>query len=889
MLPMRSSHRSLFRAVSATLLAVAVSGASGQSQAQASRSRITAAIDNGNRVTLAHSKSARAVAAFDRGPVESSFQLQGLELSFTMSDTQQTDLGSLLAAQQDPSSALYHQWLTPTQFAARFGMSDADLATAQAWLSSQGFSVTGVSPNRLGISFSGTAGQVAAAFGTSLHYYRSPTETEAHFAPASDLTLPAALASVVSGVRHLSNFRLKPRAVLGQPVAVKPNYTFAPKDQHFLVPADVATIYNVKAAYNAGYTGAGQTIAVLGQSAIVSSDMTNFQTAAGLTVKAPTLTLVPGTGTSTINPGNNPASGDEAESDIDLEYSGGIAPGATINFVYTGGALDSHGDPIYGIFDALSYAVQAKPPVGQVITLSYGECEFAATNGTNQVAGSGSDVAAIEVILQEAAAQGQTFVNSSGDTGSTACAGDFGNSGLTPTELGYEQMLNVSYPASSAYAVGVGGTEFPAADVAANNTTYWASASTSNVIGSALSYIPEQVWNDDSTTPFASGNSLGNYLSAGGGGISTLFARPSWQTGVATTAAAYRLVPDVSLAASPSYPGYLFCSSDSQSTGVSGSCASGFLTTTGYAEIGGGTSFAAPLFAGLVAIVNQYLNDTAGQGLVTSKLYTLAANSTTYASAFHDVTSGGNECTVGVSLCGSGNQNSLYTAGTGYDMASGLGSPNFYNLMTAWGPAGGSTSTKSFTVAATPTALTLAAGSSGTSTITVTPAGGYTGTVAWTITSSPSITNACYTLPSAVVTGTTAATATLTIQTSSTSCTSGTSFMARLGAGNIASASAPQQPSHSRLPEGIALTGLLVTGYFGRRSRKLKGLVAMGLLMVGGLSLTGCSGGTSNNSGGTTTITTTNATKNVYTLTIKGTDTTTSTITASTTLTLTVD
>jgi subtilase family serine protease len=144
----------------------------------------------------------------------------------------------------------------------------------------------------------------------------------------------------------------------------------------------------------------------------------------------------------------------------------------------------------------------------------------------------------------------------------------------------------------------------------------------------------------------------------------------------------YRLVPDLSLASSPNNPGYLYCSSD-PSTGILGSCSHGFRDTFNrYLTVAGGTSFAAPIFAGMLAILNGKLNST-GQGVVNSTLYKLAADSTTYASAFHDITGGSNECTAGPDYCTSAG-GSEYPAGTGYDQASGLGSIDFFNLMTYW-------------------------------------------------------------------------------------------------------------------------------------------------------------------------------------------------------------
>ena len=191
------------------------------------------------------------------------------------------------------------------------------------------------------------------------------------------------------------------------------------------------------------------------------------------------------------------------------------------------------------------------------------------------------------------------------------------------------------------------------ADVAAGNTTYWESASGSDLISSALSYIPEQAWNDDSA---AIGAKYGAQyaLSSGGGGVSIFTPRPSWQTGVTGIASgSFRLVPDVSLASSAEYAPYLYCTSDTSSwtAGQKASCNSGFRdSATQDLTAAGGTSFAAPIFAGMLAIINQK-ESSSGQGVANKTLYSLAANSSTYASAFHDITSGGNQCTAGSSYC----------------------------------------------------------------------------------------------------------------------------------------------------------------------------------------------------------------------------------------------
>jgi subtilase family serine protease len=318
------------------------------------------------------------------------------------------------------------------------------------------------------------------------------------------------------------------------------------------------------------------------------------------------------------------SSGDEAESDLDLEYSGGIARGATILFVYVGNNSN------YSVWDSINYAVDNQ--IAPIISTSYGDCETDLGS---------ANYSTLNAVLEQAAAQGQSVVAAAGDNGSTDC---YGYTNLTTSQ---QEALAVDFPASSQYVTGMGGTEFPAADVSSSNTTYWESASGSDVISSALSYIPEQVWNDDSSS---------NGLSSGGGGVSALTSRPRWQIGATgIPSGSYRLVPDVSLDASPNNAGYLFCSSDSSATGISGSCSNGFRDSD-----------------------DQYLTVAGG-----TTLYKLASESSTYVSAFHDITSGSNQCTAGSSYCSTSGE-SDYPATAGYDEASGLGSVDFYNLLLAW-------------------------------------------------------------------------------------------------------------------------------------------------------------------------------------------------------------
>ncbi|MFZ0630370.1 MAG: protease pro-enzyme activation domain-containing protein [Acidobacteriaceae bacterium] len=655
--------------------------------------RIAETIDPNALATLRGSVSPRLAHATNLGPLDPATPMTGITLYFQPSAEQKAALDALVQAQQTHGSPLYHAWITPAEYAARFGLSDADLAKVETWLNSQGFNIDSVANSHNSITVSGTAAQVEAAFGTQLNRYQVDGET--HFANASDLQIPAALSGILQSVRHLNDFRPKPQIH----IPANPQFTAKSTNQHFLTPKDVATIYDINAAYNSGYNGSGQTIVVVGQSDISTSDITAFQNAAGLTVKNPNIILDPGTGTAADVPS------DEAESDLDIEYASATAPGATIDFVYTG---NNSSDNVY---DSLQYAIDNR--LGSVISMSYGTCETALGPATDP-----TTFDSLETVLEQGASQGQSILAAAGDTGSTACYDPGGSSGLTTAQ---QEALAVNYPASSAYATGIGGTEFPSADVASSNTTYWESSSGSDVVSSALSYIPEQVWNDDSA---AIGNEFGALyaLSSGGGGTSVFAARPTWQTGVpGIPSGSYRLVPDVSLDASADNAGYLYCTSDTTSwtSGQKASCNSGFRDASSQdLTIGGGTSFATPIFAGMLAIVNQAEN-ASGLGLVNPKLYMLAANATTYASAFHDISSGSNKCTAGSSYCSTAGA-SKYSATTGYDEASGLGSVDFYNLLTAW--TGGITSTLDGTTTTVSAAsATPASGANDIITITVAP------------------------------------------------------------------------------------------------------------------------------------------------------------------------
>jgi len=925
--------------VAVALLALASFLTPALSRAAAKEPRITGTVDDADRIVLSGSRPSVVTAEADEGPIDPATVVEGASITFARTPAQEAELRSLIEAQRDASSPLYRRWLTPEEYGARYGAAAEDVLTVTLWLSRHGLTVYPLSRGGVRLRFSGTAGQIGAAFGTELHRYRVGGRLP--FAPSTDVSVPRALAPAVEAITGLSSIRPRSHLRFAAP-EVAPGFTSGQTGKHYVTPADLATIYDITPAYAAGWDGSGQSIAVVGQSAISLSDLEHFQSAAGLPVKDPILVLVPGSG----NPAVHPT--DEAESDVDLEYTSGIAPGATIDFVYVGDAAN------LSVWDALIYAVDNN--VAPIISMSYGSCEPSLAP---------KDYSTLQTTLSQAAVQGQSVVAATGDGGSLDCLQDPSLSSAV------QKTPAVDYPSSSQYVTGIGGTEFSAAEVAPGNSQYWASKNGADLVSSAVSYIPEQVWNDSGAT---------GVLTAGGGGASSLASRPTWQANVpGIPSGTNRLVPDLSLDSSGINAPYIYCSSDVSTTGVTGSCAQGFRDANGvYLTVAGGTSFAAPIFAGMVALLNQRF-EPHGQGVVAATLYGLAANPTTYASAFHDITSGNNGCSSGASSC-----TSPYSAGPGYDEASGLGSVDFFQLFAAWpssgtpllpskttiaasttspqagtddavtisvGSASGASTTvptgtvtlavdgtsvappltlsngsaaytfnsstlgvhliratysgdatyaastaslsitvpgKTFTVAATN--VTVHSGGSSPSTITVTPEDGYTGTIAWVVSSQPALSSGCFTLPDTAVAGTSPITTTLTVHASTAGCGAAAQSARSEGRGwPRMGPAAPTGPSSVPLPmrgtlASLALFGLL---YAGRLSRANRPSLCLTLLLGAsiGTGLLACSGGAS--TGPAAPIT--NATKGTYTVKVVGTDTLSASITASTTFVLVID
>jgi subtilase family serine protease len=686
--------------------------------------RITQAIDDRDTAQLRGTLHPLLQHATDQGRMDGGIQLESVSLTFKRTAAQEAAVEKLLAEQQDPKSANYHKWLTPEQYADRFGLSTADLDKVVSWLQSEGFTVNRVARGRTQVWFTGLVSQIETVFRTEMHRYI--VNGENHFAHSTELAVPAALADVVLGVHGLSDFRPGARAHIRKlsPEQVKANFTSSISGNHFVAPDDFATIYDVKALYTAGFDGTGVRIAVAGQSAINTSDIDAFRSASGLPARTAanfTMTLVPNSGTSTV------VTGDVGESSLDLEWAEGVAKGASETFVYVGKSPNSTAT----VFDAFLYAIDNN--VAPVISMSYGNCEQNLPS---------SFLTMLQQETQKANLQGQTISAASGDFGVADCD----SSSKLPAQGG----IAVDVPGALPYVTSVGGTSF-SGDLS-SPATYWSATNNGNN-GSVLQYIPESAWND--TTAVSA-------LSASGGGASTLFSKPSWQTGTGVPSDGKRDVPDVALAADPNHDGYLLCATDSAASPPVPPCSNGFRDSSGNLNVAGGTSFGAPTFSGIVAILNQKTGSK--QGNVNPTLYALAASTP---SAFHDITSGSNivPCGAGTKDCPTtGTAQYGFNAGPGYDLVTGLGSIDAAVLANNWSSENPTAPAfdlfGSLVTIATP-------GGAGTSTIAVTGRNGYSGSISFTCTAPASAFISCSISGSPVVlnSSTTSGTVTLTINT----------------------------------------------------------------------------------------------------------------------------
>jgi subtilase family serine protease len=706
--------------------------------------RINAPIDESSRTVLTGNVPPLARSDVDRGEAPAATQLTSMRLVLSHSAQQKAAMDAFMARQLDPSSPDYHQWLTPQQFGELYGPAESDIAAIIAWLQSHGLNVDDVPPARNNIAFSGTVAQVEAAFRVSIHSYNAGGQP--FLSNTADPTIPTALAPVVSGVAQLNTIHPRPHNIRGRdgqfdpathrlvPLgnsAVRPELTTGSGGSYnlYLVPADAATIYDTPNSFNAAfasggtsYTGSGVTIGVVGDALIQAGTVVDYRSKFLNDSTAPTINNVAPAAT---------MGGDTDEGYLDVEIAGGLAPGASLVF-YTSSDLPT----------AIAQAI--KDPMIDILSVSFGECELALGTSGNQL---------LSGWWQQASMAGIAVVVSTGDSGSADC--DDNN-----TETSAIHGLQVSGFASTPYNIAVGGTDF--SSLIGGFTTYVNTANSTSATTpylSAKSYIPEAAWNDSTVNdtgswemdiPFTDpmkGNATN--IIAGGGGVSGCststgstctsgYAKPGWQQGSGVPGDGARDVPDVALFSGNGFDGasWLVCTDDAASGGTAGqtdNCVAASNSQFAFAAFGG-TSTAAPAFAGILALVEQ---KTGGRlGLAAQPLYNLF-NSTRASAVFHDVATGNNSvvCTAGsTSDCQKNTAGNYFLTGydttAGYDLATGMGSVDATQLVNNWGSVTGSgTATLTLTPSATAissiqpltvTVMVAGSGSFGTPTGTVT-------------------------------------------------------------------------------------------------------------------------------------------------------------------------
>jgi subtilase family serine protease len=694
------------------------------------RALVTQSIDENNLVRLVGNTRPEMTPANDRGAVSDDLQLEDMYLLLNRSPEQEQAAEELVNQLHNPKSPVYHQWLTSDEAAERFGPSEEDVNIVTAWLESHGFTVHSVYLANGVIDFSGPARAIREAFHTGIHNLW--VNGKPHIANSSDPSIPAALAPAIHGVVSMNDFRPHP--------ALKPRsaYTVAPTEQ-LMAPGDLETIYNINPLYARGVSGQGQTIVVVEDTNLYTTDdWYTFRQTFGLAKKFPqgTLTQIhpqpsknPFNGGACADPGVN---GDDPEAALDTEWASAAAPSAAIVLASCADTNTNWG-PVIAIQNLLTG--RARPPA--IISMSYAAQETYLGSTYN---------AYINQLYQLAVLEGVSVFVASGDGG--ADVSDM----FAPAAV---YGINVNGWASTPYNVAVGGTDF-ADTFFGTNSTYW-SATNGHYYNSALSYIPEIPWNDSCASrlitqylgfsapygPDGFCNStlgetyfLGDVAGSGGpsgcafgtpaifdvvGGTCSGYPKPSYQSMViGNPRDGVRDLPDVSLFASNGIWGhyYVFCYSDQQfyPTWAAPCKDQPPVNWSG----GGGTSYGTPIMAGIQAMINQ--TSESYQGNPNFIYYQLAAsefgskgnsscdstlgNEVDSHCVFYDVTLGDidvnclplvvngvtigsfncyyNGATNGVLSTSNRSYKPAYVTTKGYDYATGLGSVNAFNLVESW-------------------------------------------------------------------------------------------------------------------------------------------------------------------------------------------------------------
>jgi subtilase family serine protease len=526
---------------------------------------------------------------------------QSLAFDIVLSPSHPRELQALLDAQRDPASPAYGHYLAPGQFARQFGPTPQQIARVTTWLHGAGFA--NLTIDGFAVKVRTNAGTAARAFGVSLERYRTRDRRETFFAGGAPL-VPSSIAGGISAILGLTDtaaarprLDTTPRTVHSRPRAIPLADGLTPcagataaAGASFYTADEVGSLYGVGGLLTRGQSGTGKKIALVELAPHSAANTTAYLTCFGL---HNTITTVKLDGGGTVDPNGT------LEANIDIEEAATQATGAGI-VSYEGP------NTAIGEFDVWQQIVN--DDTAQAVSTSWGLCE-ASSDPTF--------TAALSTVLAGAAAQGQTVVAATGDNGSEDCfAGGGGSTNLA-----------VDTPADDPNVAGIGGTDL-------------------------LSAGNEPVWNDCEGEPnIATCQShTGGNEGAGGGGLSQIFTRPSWQTssGVGSCSlSSCRELPDVSANA-----------------GVGEIFRSG-----GAWHAVGGTSIAAPKIAAIVADIDTAC--TAPVGVLAPKLRALA-NGGGYGTSLNDVTNGDNDLTR--------NHGGLFTAGAGFDLASGVGTP----IATGW-------------------------------------------------------------------------------------------------------------------------------------------------------------------------------------------------------------
>ncbi len=623
--------------------------------------RILTEIDERVLTTLHGNVHPLAQPQYDRGRVSDSLPMEHMILLLQRSSEQEKALNMRIEQMHNPHSAYFHQWLTAEQIGQCYGVAQSDVDKVNAWLESHGFRVEQAPAGMTSIIFSGTVGQVRAAFRTEIHNLE--VRGEEHIANMTEPRVPAALAPVIAGFRSLNDFFPKPLVRMVGPIGrdsksgkwrpVGDNdrekngpgrlFNFGADGVEFyaVAPQDFYTIYNENPLLTAAVpvNGAGETLAVVQDSDVNPADVTTFRSQFGLPAYPPTpnntqggVNYINGIGGYCGDPGITPYG--ETEADVDVQWIGVTAPAATIDLVSCQDTTTTFGGDLSAI-----YIVNNLDSTVSAFSESFGVCEAQLPNfglQTNNFYNS---------LWQQAVAEGQTPVISSGDSGDDVC--DRGNMrGPNGQDVG-ETGLSVNGLASTPYNVAAGGTDFSDTYSYFGNSEWF--YDNGPYYESALNYVTEMSWNDTCTSPllldFYSRNYGMNYpngaeglcndttnfhehypytyLDGGSGGISTIYGLPSWQSaygvGLSTnyTSTQFRNLPDISLFAADGFWHHLlvFCESDIAPCDYSNN-------SNAYALGAGGTSFVAPQLAGILGLVNQATG--VRQGQANYNLYRLA-------------------------------------------------------------------------------------------------------------------------------------------------------------------------------------------------------------------------------------------------------------------------